>query len=150
MLVKMLVSRVGDNFSQIRGDEVEIEDAAEACSMIDAQQAVPFGENAKAEYAAYKKAKPQPPKAKPKPQPKPESKSTPEPAQGEGTGEETSDGPTVDELGLKAQYAKALRDAGITTLAELQDAGDLTAIKGIGGPSAQEIRDCVAAYLARR
>lgn len=148
MLVKLLVSRVGDNFSQIRGDELEIE-SDEACRMIDAQQAVPVSEEAKADYAEYKNAKPQPPKAKPKPEVDPEDNSdgdkTPD-----GEGEESLDGPTVDEIGLKEKHAKVLRDNGITTLAQLQDAGDLTQLDGIGKPTAQEIRDSVAAYLARQ
>lgn len=155
MLVKLLVSRVGDNFSQTRGDELEI-DLGEACRMIDAQQAVPLGDEAKAEYAEYKNAKRRPTKVKPDPEPKPEPvpendhDEKLENPPGEAEGEDTPEGPTVDELGLKAQYAKALREHGITTLAELQEADDLTKVKGIGPPSAQEIRDSVAAYLARQ
>lgn len=136
MLIKLLVSRVGDNFSQIRGDEIEV-DSKEGCSMVDAQQAVPVGEEAKKEYAAHKKAKAEAAAAKPVVIKKREPEAKPTEAQG----------PTIDELGLNKAHAKALREAGIETLEQLHGA-DLASIKGLGEKSAEEIRKQIAVHLS--
>lgn len=54
--------------------------------------------------------------------------------------------PTLAELGIPARYQDELQAAGIETLADLERAGDLTAIKGIGPKASGEIKAAIAQY----
>lgn len=54
--------------------------------------------------------------------------------------------PTLAELGIPARYHDDLQSAGIETLADLEQAGDLTNVKGIGPKASAEIAAAVAAY----
>lgn len=138
MQLKLLTSRAGDNFAQSRGDEIEV-DSEEGCRMIAAGQGAPVGPESKAEYEAWKKTQPKPASVVKRQgqAAKPQSPRLPE-----------EDSPTVDELGLKVNHAKALRNSGIVTLEDLQGA-DLTSVKGITEAAAAEIREHVTAYLSR-
>lgn len=141
----------GDNFSYVRGDEVDWLDERDAARLIRAGIAAPKDAAEKAKYQAALQeleAAEAKPTAKPKPKPAPQPAvplvPAPVPQDEEPAPSLHSDQP-VDALDLDEDTLAALKKAGLGTVGQVAAHEDLTKLHGVGPATAKKINQALAA-----